>query len=169
MKIHRRFTVFGSRLLYFALAPWLFVCIPLFPYMAYTFGKSMSSILLSALVSGICFVGLLVATDSWRFIRLTIALLALVPVAYIWYFCDVFFVQDLPFTPSLRFSEATPFSAFAGGFFWGIPALIGVWSLSKKAKRIGAVEEKRRLRRSTKEGRSRSLQTTPGLRPSVSD
>jgi hypothetical protein len=53
MKIHRRFSVFGSRLLYFALTPWLLVCIPLFPYMAYTFGKSMSSIFLSGLVSGV--------------------------------------------------------------------------------------------------------------------
>jgi len=148
MKVHRRFSVFGSRLLFFALAPWLLVCIPLFPYMAFTFGKGAGSVLLSAMVSAVCLVGLLVAADSWRFIRLTIALLALVPVAYIWYFCHVYFVEHVPFTPSLRFSEATPFSALAGFMFWGIPAMIGVWSLSKKAKRIGAVEEKRRLQRS---------------------
>lgn len=162
MKLHRHFSVFGSRVLYFALVPWLLVCIPLFPYMAFTFGKSISSVLLSGLVSAACFVGVLVATDSWRFIRLTIVLLALVPVAYIWYFCHVFFVDDLPFTPSFRFSEATPFSALAGGLFWGIPALVGVWSLSKKAKSIGAVEAKRRLRRSTKEGRSSAVSATRG-------
>jgi hypothetical protein len=113
-----------------------------------------SSILLSGVVSAICFVGLLVATDSWRFIRLTIALLALVPVAYIFYFCHVFFIEDMPFTPSLRFSEATPFSALAGGLFWGVPALLGVWGLSKKAKRISAVDAKLRLRRLKNEGRS---------------
>lgn len=150
MKIYRRFSVFGSRFLYFALAPWLLICIPLFPYMAFTFGKSISSFLLSGLVSGICFVGLLVATDCWRFIKLTIALLASVPIAYAWYFCHVFFIDDRPFIPSLHFSEATPFNALAGGLFWGIPALIGAWSFSKKAKRISVIEAKRRVRRSPK-------------------
>jgi hypothetical protein len=147
MKIHRRFSVFGSRLLYLALAPWLLVCIPLFPYMAFTFGKSIHSILLSVVISAICLAGLFVATDSWRFIKVTIALLALVPVVYLWYFCHVFFGESMALTPSLRLSDATPFSALAGGVFWGLPAIIGVRSLSRKARRIGAVEAKRRLRR----------------------
>jgi hypothetical protein len=146
MKIHRHFSVFGSRFLFFALAPWLLVCVPLFPYMAFTFGKSVSSVLLSAMVSAVCLVGLLVATDSWRFIRLTIALLTLVPIAYIWYFCQVFFVEEMPFTPSLRISQSTPFSAFLGFMVWGVPAMLGARSLTQKAKRIRAVEAKRRLR-----------------------
>lgn len=147
MKVHRRFSVFGSRLLFFALAPWLLVCIPLFPYMAFTFGKGAASVLLSAMVSAVCVVGLLVATDSWRFVRLTIALLLSVPIAYGWYFCHVFFVDRMPFTPSLHISESTPFSAFCGFMFWGVPAVLGALSLTGKAKRIRAVEEKRRLRR----------------------
>ena len=147
MKVHRPFSVFGSRLLFFALAPWLLVCIPLFPYMAFTFGKGAGSVLLSGMVSALCLIGLLVAADSWRFIRLTIALLALVPAAYVWYFCHVFFVEDMAFSPSLRLSEATPFSAVAGFFFWGIPAMIGVWRLSRKANRIRAVEARRRRRK----------------------
>ena len=147
MKVHRRFAVFGSRFLYFALAPWLLVCIPLFPYMAFNFGKSVSSVLLSAMVSAICLIGLLVATDSWRFIRLTIALLFMVPVAYVWYFCDTFFVGGMPFAPSLRISEATPFSAFLGLLVWGVPATLVAHSLIKKARRITAAEKKHSLLR----------------------
>jgi hypothetical protein len=147
MKIHRRFSVFGSRFLYYALAPWLLVCIPLFPYMALNFGAGIGSVLLSSMVSAICFVGLLAATDSWRFIRLTIALLALVPVAYIWYFCHTLFVDGMSFTPSLRVSQASPFSAFLGFLVWGVPSILGVRRLSRKARRIQAVEERLRLRR----------------------
>jgi hypothetical protein len=146
MKIHRRFSVFGSRFLYFALAPWLLVCIPLFPYMALNFGSGIGSALLSAIVSAFCFVGLLAATDGWRFIRLTIALLALVPLTYLWYFCDTMFVDGMSFTPSLRISQASPFNALLGFLVWGVPSILGVRRLSRKARRIRAVEERLRLR-----------------------
>lgn len=147
MKVRRQFAVFGSRLLFFALAPWLLVCIPLFPYMAFTFGKGTGAVLLSGMVSAVCALGLLVATDSWRFIRLTIGLLLLVPIAYVLYFCHTFFVDDMAFTPSLRFSESTPFSALFGFLVWGVPAIFGARSLSRKARRIHEVEERLRLRR----------------------
>ena len=147
MKIHRRFAVFGSRFLFFALAPWLLICIPLFPYMAYTFDRSSSSVLLSSMASTICLVGLLVATDSWRFIRLTIGLLILVPIGYVWYFCLVFFADRIPFSASFRISQSTPFNAFMGLLIWGVPAVLGARRLIKKAKRISAAEAKLHQRR----------------------
>lgn len=163
MKIHRRFSVFGSRFLYFALVPWLLVCISLFPYMAFNFGSGISSVLLSAIVSTTCFVGVLVATDSWRFIRLTIALLLLVPVAYIWYFAQTFFADQMSFTPSLRVSQSTPFNALLGFLIWGVPSMIGARVLLQKARRISAVDAKRRLRRSRKKEPNQTLQPTPLL------
>jgi hypothetical protein len=149
VKIHRRFSIFGSRALYFALAPWLVVCIPLFPYMALNFGPDAKSIVLSALISALCLVGLLVATDSWRFIRWNIALLILVPVAYVVYFCHTFFVGEMAFMPSMRRSQATPFNAFLGFIVWGIPSLLGARRLLKKARRICAIDRRRRLRQTS--------------------
>lgn len=149
MKIRRRFSVFGSRFLYFALAPWLLICIPLFPYMALNFGSGIGTALLSGLVSAICFIGLLVATDSWRFIRLTIALLILVPVAYVWYFYHTMFVDGMSFIPSLRISQASPFSAFLGFVVWGVPSIFGARRLMQKARRIRAVEQRLYLRKAT--------------------
>lgn len=148
MRIHRRFSVFGSRLLFFALAPWLLVCIPLFPYMAYNFSRGAGTTILAAMVSLLCTLGLLVAVDSWRFIRLNIGFLILVPITYVWYYCQTYFVDGMRFSPSFRLSESSPFGAFLGFFVWGVPSILGAFSLLKKARRIRAVEARWRLHKS---------------------
>ncbi len=147
MKIHKRYAVFGSRFIYFVLALSLAVCIPLFPWMAFQFNSSIKSVVFSAIASFLCLLGLLVATDSWRFIRLTIGFLLLVPIFYIFYFCQVFFIDGMPFSPSFHLSRSSPFSAFVGLLFWGIPAIMGAIRLMRKATRIAAIDAKRRQRR----------------------
>ena len=146
MKIRRRCTVFGSRFLFFALAPWLLVCVPLFPYMAYNFSDGIGTTLLAASESALCVLGSLVTIDSWSFIRLTIGFLWLVPIVYAWYFCQTLFADGMSFTPSLRISRVSPFSGFLGFLVWGIPSIFGARRLMRKARRIRGVEEKLRLR-----------------------
>lgn len=146
MRVHRPFAIFGSRLLYCALAPWLVVCVPLFPYMAWNFARGPAQVVLAGLVSLVCVVGLFVATDSWRFIRWNIALLALVPVVYVWYFVQMYFVEGQALAPSARVSTPSPWSALLGLVVWGVPSLLGVAKLRAKARRIDAVTPRWRER-----------------------
>lgn len=142
---HRPCTLFGSRLLFFALAPWLLVCIPLFPYMAYNFGQSSGAVLLAGVLSTACALGLLLAIDRRRFLFLAVGLLLLVPAAYIWYFCDTFFGDGLALTPT-RTSAASPFSAALGFLIWGVPSLYFARRLLRKIRRLRALQAHRRLR-----------------------
>jgi hypothetical protein len=147
MKPHRPCTLFGSRLLFFALAPWLVVCIPLFPYMAYNFGQSTGAVLLAGVLSTACALGLLLAIDRRRFLFLSIGLLLLVPAAYVWYFCATFFGDGMPLAPTRR-SDASPFNAVLGFVIWGVPSLFLARRLIGKARRLRAVKAQRRRMRS---------------------
>jgi len=147
MRAHRPFTVFGSRFLFFALAPWLLVCIPLFPYMAINFGDGAGVAMPAALASALCLVGLLVAVDSWRFLRLNIAMLYFVPIAYLGYFALTYFRFGQPLALSARPSQPSPFNALLGLLFWGVPCWVGAGRLRRKLARLRAVEPRLRLRR----------------------
>jgi hypothetical protein len=147
LKIHRRFAVFGSRILFIALAPWLIICIPLFPYMAANFAKGTRELVLAWLLSALCFAGILAAIDSWRFLRIIIAFLYLVPIAYCAYLLHTYIFLGMAFEPSFRVSEAKPFSAFVGLIIWGLPCVLGARQLTRKLQRVRAIEAKWRARK----------------------
>ncbi|HEY1108170.1 MAG TPA: hypothetical protein VGE76_06050 [Opitutaceae bacterium] len=108
------------------MAPWLAVCVPLLPFMVH-FGtpeRGVAPIAIAYVFSATCLFGLLAAINSRRFGWMLIFVTGAVPAAYLWYFCDTYFVDGKELSPGGRTSEATPWNALLGFLFIGVPCLL---------------------------------------------
>ena len=88
----KRFTLFGSRLLFWMLAPWVIASIPLFAFLAYR-GFLLKEWVGFAIVSVLllfCIFGVLMALSPKRFGWLGLIIIWSIGVAYFLYFCHTF-------------------------------------------------------------------------------
>jgi hypothetical protein len=122
----KRFTIFGSRLLFWILAPWVIAGALFFPYLAYQtyLAKETTGIVIAVVLSLCCIFFLLMALSPGRFGWLSIFISGSITAVYIWYFCDTYFVHYQPIRPSLNFAKPSPFNAILGFLVWGLPAAI---------------------------------------------
>ena len=122
----KRFTVFGSRLFFWMLAPWIIAGVLFFPYLAYQafLAKETMGVIIAASLS-LCYVSfLLMALSPGRFGWLSVFISGSIAAAYVWYFCDTYFVHHQPVKFSLNFAEPTPVNALLGFLVWGLPSLL---------------------------------------------
>jgi hypothetical protein len=125
MSRYRYCTVFGSRFLFIVLAPCLLASIPIVPYMAWNFGGGkLVPMIISSFVSFACLCGLLVSINWRRFTWLLTIFALAVPICYVWYFCDEYFVRHVAFEPSTSRSDQTPWNAMMGFIVFGVPCAI---------------------------------------------
>ena len=122
----KNFSIFGSRVYFFLLAPWLLLGILVFSVILYgqIEEKRLSGVLISAVLAVCCLCGLLIGISPMRFGWTVIFVTGSVAVGYIWYFCDTYFGEGQALTPSARRSEATPWNAMLGFIFIGLPCMI---------------------------------------------
>lgn len=88
----KRFTLFGSRLLFWMLAPWVVASIPVFAFLAYH-GFLLKEWVGSAIMSVLllfCIFGVLMALSPKRFGWLGLIIGGSIGVAFILYFCNTF-------------------------------------------------------------------------------
>ena len=148
----KKFTLFGSRLLFWMLAPWVTACLPLFAFLAYRgfllkewVGAAISSVLLL-----FCIFGVLMALSPKRFGWLGHVISGSLGVVYILYFCEIFFIH-YPRT------SAKPFNAILGVIVFGLVGLavsyftylvnctlnrICVWHAKRFCKRNGLAAQR---------------------------
>ncbi|WP_269541355.1 hypothetical protein [Cerasicoccus fimbriatus] len=140
---HHYFRIFGSRVLFFMLAPWLIICIFLFPYITTvsTPEDKTAAYLMAVVFSACCLSGLLVGIDSKRFGKAILVITVSVPAAYLWYFIDTFFLEGMELTPSQRKSDATPWNAILGFCAFGIPSILATIGILKGKKWNTAEEQ----------------------------
>ncbi|WP_309386859.1 hypothetical protein [Cerasicoccus frondis] len=136
------FRIFGSRVLFFLLAPWLIICIFLFPYIVSvsTPEDRTTAYVIAAVFSACCLAGLLVGIDSKRFGKAIIVITISIPAAYLWYFIDIFFIEGMELTPGQRKSDSTPWNAILGFCVFGIPCVLTTVRILK-GKKWSAAEE----------------------------
>jgi hypothetical protein len=122
----KRFTIFGSRLLFWLLAPWVIAGALFFPYLAYQafVAKETTGAIIAVVLSLCCIFFLLMAISPSRFAWLSVFIGGSITMAYVWYFCDTYLVHHEAIIPTLDFSEPTPFNAILGFLVWGLPSLL---------------------------------------------
>ena len=124
-KVYMTFSIFGSRVLFCVLAPVLILCIPVFARQALTCLRegNLPGTLISVILTICCTSGLLIGISIRRFGWTSIFITVSIPAAYIWYFCDTFFVEKQPLTPGAARSETTPWNALIGFVVFGLPCV----------------------------------------------
>lgn len=122
----KNFSFFGRRLYFFLLAPWLLLGVILLPVVAgwQVEEKRLAGLLIAVVFAVCCLCGLLIGISPKRFRWTGVFVTGSVAAAYIWYFCDTYFVQGQPLTPSSSRSEATPWNAICGFICIGLPCLL---------------------------------------------
>lgn len=125
-KTYMTFSIFGSRALFWLLAPWLLASVPTFAYLAVSCFRedNLTGILISVVLTICCLSGLLLGVSIRRFGWTAIFITLAIPAGYIWYFCDTFFVEGQRITPTARRAESTPWNAIMGFIVFGVPCLI---------------------------------------------
>ena len=138
----KRFTIFGSRLLFWLLAPWVIGGALFFPYLTYQelLVHETVGVLIGAVLS-LCCIFFLIMSEFPRLWWLSLFISGSIAGAYVWYFCDTFFVRHQAVKPSLNTAQATPFNAILGFLVWGLPSTIftvqGVRTLINKRRDHG--------------------------------
>jgi hypothetical protein len=122
----KNFSIFGSRIYFFLLAPWLLLGVLVFSWIAYGQfeEKRLGGLLISVVLAICCLCGLLIGISPRRFGSTVVFVTGSVAAGYIWYFCETYFVQGQVLAPSARRSDATPWNAMLGFIFIGLPCLI---------------------------------------------
>ena len=92
----RRFTIFGSRLFFWLLAPWVVGGLVVFPYVAYCefSAHELFGVVVASILSAWCISILLMAISPQRFGWLILFISGSISAGYMWYFYDTYFVQD---------------------------------------------------------------------------
>ena len=140
---HKKFTLFGSRLLFWLLAPWVIAGALFFPYLAYqsALTKERLGVIVASILALLCIFILLMAIAPKRFGWLSILVSGSIAGAYLWYFIYTFFIQRQPIKFSWDIAEATPLNAILGFCVWGLPSLFltirGIRALIDKRKNVG--------------------------------
>ena len=122
----KRFTIFGSRLLFWLLAPWVIAGAMFFPYLAHQafLAKETTGVVIAVVLSLCCIFFLMMALSPGRFGWLSIFISGSIALAYVWYFCDIYFIHHQAVKPSLDFAAPSPFNAILGFLVWGLPSAI---------------------------------------------
>src|SRR5262245_31363719 len=118
--------MFGSKVLFWLLAPWLVLGVVVFAGLAVSQVREgkLAAFLVALVLTLCCASGLLMCIFPKHLGWMLLFVTGSVAAGYIWYFCDTFFVQGQPLTPSSRRSEATPWNALRGFLFIGLPCLL---------------------------------------------
>ena len=125
----KNFSIFGSRALFLLLVPWLLLGVAVFSGLAYgqIEERKLGGFLMASVLAVCCLCGLLIGISpkrfGWTVLFVTVPA-GSVAAGYVTYFCDTFFVQGQPLTPSSRRSDATPWNALLGFLFIGLPCLV---------------------------------------------
>ena len=125
----KRFTLFGSRILFWLLTPLVVAGIVGFLYLSYLsyLDKRSMGVMCGIGLSLFLLFFLLWSVFPRQFGWMSIFITGSIAGAYIWYFCDTYFVQHQPIKPSDTGAPSS-FNALHGFFEFGLPCLIyTVW------------------------------------------
>lgn len=126
----RWFTIFGSRVLFILLAPWLLLAVALFGAMtmeSLVGEETQRSWLIGGVLTLVCLSGLLIGVSPRHFGWMIVIITTVIPLAYVWYFYETYFVEGQSLTLTGGKSDASPANAILGFCFFGIPCLVFTW------------------------------------------
>jgi len=118
--------MFGSKILFWLLAPWLALGVVVFGSMAVaqvSEGK-LAPVLIALVLTLICASALLMCIFPKQLGWMLLCITGSIAFGYIWYFCETYFVEGQPLTPTSGRSGTTPWNALRGFLHFGLPCLL---------------------------------------------